>query len=84
MWAAMVSSTDAKVRVYVRPLEEGTVVFRPALARPITPPVVELLIPEDYDPDDEEWEFQPGTTVYVERRELEGEQVLIAVQVAAS
>jgi len=80
----MDSSTDGKVRVYVRLLGEGTVVFRPAWARPITPSVVELLVPEDYDPEDEEWEFQPGATVHVERRELGGEQVLVAVRVAAS
>ncbi len=84
MWAVMASSTDARVRVYVRLLGEGTVVFKPVSARPITPSVVELVIPEDYDPDDEEWEFQPGATVYVEQRELEGEQALVAVEVIST
>jgi len=75
---------DGKVRVYVQLLGEGTTVFRPVWARPITPSVVELLMPEDYNPEDEEWEFQPGATVHVERRELGGEQLLVAVRIAAS
>jgi len=87
VWVAMDSSadgTDGKVLVYVQLLGEGTTVFRPVWARPIGPSVVELLMPEDYDPEDEEWEFKPGATVHVERRELGGEQLLVAVRIAAS
>ena len=78
MSAATGSSTDRTV-VYVRLLGEGTDVFRPAAADPCGPSVVRLLVPEDYDPEDEDWEFKPGTTVRVERRSLSGEDVLVAV-----
>ena len=33
---------------------------------------------EIYDPDDEEWEFLPGTEVRVEQKEFEGKKVLVA------
>jgi len=66
--------------VYVRLLGEGTSVFRPAPARRIAEGVVQLLAPDGFDPDDEDWEFAPGSVVQVEERELEGEDVLLAVR----
>ena len=33
-----------------------------------------------YDPDDEKWEFCPGTKVIVEEKVLENESVLIAIK----
>jgi len=65
--------------VYVQLLGEGTVVYRPAPAEPLGARVVRLLIPEGYDPDDENWEFKPGTTVRVEPRSLSEGEVLAAV-----
>jgi hypothetical protein len=38
-----------------------------------------LLAPQDYDAEDEEWEFAPGTVVRVERRTLEGVDAFVAV-----
>ena len=35
---------------------------------------------EVYDPDDEEWEFLPEEVVRVEKKELEGELVFVAVE----
>jgi hypothetical protein len=36
-------------------------------------------MPEGYDPDDEDWEFKPGSTVRVEPRSLSEGEVLAAV-----
>jgi len=37
---------------------------------------------EDYDPEDEHWEFLPGSSVRGELRKLNGNQVLVAVSSA--
>jgi len=65
--------------VYVRLLGEGTVVFRPATAIPTGPDIVRLLVPDNYDPDDEDWEFKPGSLVRVERQTLDGSEAYVAV-----
>jgi hypothetical protein len=78
MSAAMGSSTEPTV-VYVQLLGEGTVVFRPVPAEPSGENVVRLLVPDDYDPEDEDWEFKPGATVRVEPRSLSEGEVLVAV-----
>jgi hypothetical protein len=49
--------------IYVRLLNEGTPVMRPTEAIQITGDAFKLLPTEGYDPDDEEWEFTPGTVV---------------------
>jgi hypothetical protein len=38
-----------------------------------------LLTPDDYDPEDENWEFKPGSVVRVERRKLEGREAYVAI-----
>jgi len=73
------SSTEP---IYVRLLGEGTNVYRPALGVIQRPGVALLLPPPDYDADDEDWEFKPGTVVRFESRALEGQQVQIAVSMA--
>lgn len=78
MSVATGSFTDPVV-VYVQLLGEGTVVYRPAPAEPLGAHVVRLLTPEGYDPEDEEWEFKPGTTVRVVGRLLSEGEVLAAV-----
>jgi hypothetical protein len=78
MLATMVSSTRP-ARVYVRLLGEGTVVFRPALAEFLGPQKARLIAPPSYDPDDEDWEFKPGSVVQVEVRQLEGSDEFLAV-----
>ncbi|KAB2964105.1 MAG: hypothetical protein F9K16_05070 [Thermoanaerobaculia bacterium] len=72
----MVSSTEP---VYVRLLGEGTSVYRPAAAVHTAPGQALLVAPRSYDPEDEDWEFKPGTHVKLEARVLEGVQVLVAI-----
>jgi hypothetical protein len=66
--------------VYVKLLNEGTVVFRPAQAEHVGQNTVKLLPVADYNQRDEEWEFPPGSTVRCESRVLEGERTLVAVE----
>jgi hypothetical protein len=76
----MVSAAERSViRVYVRLLGEGTTVYRPTSALPLGTDMAELQAPTNFDPEDEQWEFPPGSTVRIERRILEGEEVLVAV-----
>ena len=67
-------------KIYIQLLGEGTVVYRPVPAFKLGDNVYRVEGSEIYDPDDEEWEFLPGTVVIVEDRELEGEKVLVAVK----
>ena len=57
--------------VYVRLRGEGTTVYRPAAASSAGKDLARLIAPEGYDPDDEDWEFKPGTLVRLESTRLE-------------
>ena len=65
--------------IYVRLLDEGTVVYRPVPATKISYNLYKLEGSKIYDPD-ENWEFTPNTLVLVEEINLQGEDVLIAVK----
>jgi hypothetical protein len=73
----MASSTD-KVTIYVRLLDEGVEVFRPTLAEAVGQGRYRLLATPDYDPEDEKWEFTPGTVVAGSMEKRQGKNVLIA------
>lgn len=67
-------------KIYIQLLGEGTKVYRPVRAIEVEDNIYEIKGDDIYDPDDEEWEFIPGTIVFVEKKKLEGEFVLIAVK----
>ncbi len=78
--SSMSVGTDSSTEtIYVRLLGEGTKVYRPAKGVIQRPGVALLLLPPDYDAEDEDWEFKPGTVVHFESRALEGLQVKIAI-----
>ena len=64
--------------IYIQLLEEGTKVYRPVLSRKIKNNLYEVGGFEIYDPEDEVWEFTPGSYVLVEEQNLDGENVLCA------
>jgi hypothetical protein len=66
--------------IYIRLLDEGTKVFRPTSAEPVESALFKVLPTSNYDPQDEKWEFVPGSLVECEKRKLEGEEVLVAVK----
>jgi hypothetical protein len=67
--------------VYVRLLDEGTVELpaRPTKGERMGSMVYRLLPTPDYDPEDEHWEFLPGTLVHcVYETWWRGERILLA------
>jgi len=58
-------------------LEEGTKVYRPVPAIEIENNIDEVQGFEIYDPEDEIWEFTPGTYVLVEEQNFVRENVLV-------
>lgn len=66
--------------IYIQLLGEGTKVYRPVSASKIDANVYRVEGSEVYDPDDEEWEFKPGTIVIVEPKKLEEKLVLVAIK----
>lgn len=74
-----VDSATEPLKVFVQLLGEGTVVFRPTLGVPLGNGMYRLLPTDDYDPEDESWEFLPGSIVRCEERRINGDQVLVAV-----
>ena len=71
---------DMEENIYVQLLGEGTVVYRPVPAMKIKENLYKIQGKEIYDPDDEEWEFLPESVVVVQRQELEGGQVFVAIK----
>jgi len=67
-------------QIYIQLLGEGTKVYRPVPALEIENNLYEIKGFEIYDPEDEVWQFTPGSYVLVEEQNLDGENVLVAIQ----
>lgn len=69
-----------KIEIYINLLEEGIAVRRPAMAEVINESLCKILPIPNYNPDDEKWEFPPGTLVQYETFTTNDKQnILIAV-----
>ncbi len=66
--------------IYIQLLDEGTKAYRPVPAVELENNIYKLKGHDIYDPEDEAWEFKPGTHVVVEERKLDGDLVLVAVR----
>lgn len=70
-----------KVTIYIRLLDEGVPVARPTYGEMIEDNIFRILPTENYNPDDETWEFPPGTVVRCERKiSPDGKEALLAVE----
>ncbi len=69
--------------VYVRLLNEGTNVYRPVEAALVGGGIVKLVASPDYDSEDEEWQFKPGSVVVLKEQILEGKKVLVATSLVS-
>lgn len=69
-----------EIAIYVRLLNEGTDVLRPTTGILLQPGEVRVIATPNYDPDSEEWEFPPGSTVRYVKEIREGREVLVARQ----
>ncbi len=66
--------------VYIELLDEGTVVYRPTNASKIRDNIYLLHSMDNYNPDDEIWQFLPGSYVITEQKKLRTGKVLVAVK----
>ena len=66
--------------IYVQLLNEGTIAYRQTTGCKVSEEYYRLLPTEHYDPEDEEWEFEPNTIVRCEFKELSAGNVLVAVE----
>lgn len=57
---------EESVEIYVQLLEEGTPTARPTQAVPLGNGLYKILPTPNYDPEDEIWEFPPGSIVRCE------------------
>jgi hypothetical protein len=73
----MASSTSV-LTIYVPLLNEGTSVVRPTRGVKLGENLCRVLPTQHYDPDDEEWEFPPGTIVECGLEVRNGKEVLVA------
>lgn len=73
------STTTKPIAIYVALLDEGTDVCRTTLAEPVGSGLYRLLPTADYDPEDEIWEFPPGSIVRCEERQGREGTYLLAV-----
>ena len=71
--------------IYVQLLNEGTVTYRPVSAKKLSESIYQLLGEDIHDPEDEEWEFLPGTIVKANYRKFEllpGKKEILLVAVS--
>lgn len=67
---------NTKKLIYIRLLNEGTDVSRPTEALELGSGLFRVLPTHDYDPEDEEWEFLPGSVVECEKiQDAQGEHL---------
>lgn len=71
----------AMVEIYVNLLNEGTPCARPTRALTLGNGLFELLPTEGYDPEDEHWEFRPGSIVRGKETQRDGEAYLLATSI---
>jgi hypothetical protein len=65
--------------IYIRLFDEGTDVLRPTEAEELANGLFKVMPTPGYDPNDEKWEFSPGSIVRGVTRKLNDQDVLIAV-----
>ncbi len=68
-----------RVKIYVRLLDEGTEVCRSTEALDLNNGLFEILPTEQYDPENEKWEFPPGSVVRGKRIEDVKDAYLLAM-----
>ncbi len=74
---------DNTVMVYVPLLDEGTPTIRGTQAIPMGGDLYKILPTPNYDPEDETWEFLPGSIVRCDeiKSAITGKQILRAYEV---
>lgn len=77
----MALNSEMSETIYIQLLDEGTFCTRPTEAEPLGDGRYRVLPTPDYDPEDEKWEFPPGSIVRkVQRKSTSGETYPLAVK----
>jgi hypothetical protein len=69
-----------RVKLFVYLLAEGTDVWRPTEAVSVGDGLFKILPTPEYDPEDEVWEFPPGSVVRCETRQGDSGEYIVAVK----
>jgi hypothetical protein len=75
--------TALRTVIYIPLLNEGVPVWRPTEGEMVGDMIFKVLPTDKYDPEDEHWEFPPGTIVRCEKlilHDIEAKEVIAAVQ----
>jgi hypothetical protein len=75
-----VSGARAPQTIYVALLDEGVAVWRPVQGIELASLKFRIAVDQPYERSFERWEFEPGTLVECEPRELSGEACTVAVR----
>jgi hypothetical protein len=78
MW--VVKDLAMTKQIYIPLLDEGVNVWRPTQAEVMPDGSYRVLPTPDYDPEDEAWQFPPGSRVVCEPRAISAGNVLTAVR----
>ncbi len=70
-------------KIYIQLLDEGTTTFRPTQGISQGENIFEVLPTPDYNPENENWEFVPGSLVRCICKKDEKEEMLLAVEEVA-
>jgi hypothetical protein len=76
--SAEMASSSSVLTIYIPLLNEGTPVVRPTQAVKLGENLYRVLPTQDYDPNDEEWGFPPGSVVECVLETRSGREVLVA------
>ena len=75
----MLAATDSGTStIFIPLLDEGTTVLRPTQGLLVCEGLFAVQSTPDYDPNDEHWEFAPGSVVRCVTEEYAGESILVA------
>jgi len=78
--SAETASSTSVAEIFIPLLNEGTDVVRPTNGLLLGGNEFQVLATPNYDPNDEEWEFPPGSKVRCVRESRSGREVLVARQ----
>jgi hypothetical protein len=70
-----------RATIYVPLIDEGVEVWRPVQSRRLSADTY-LILNQEYDRNLESWAFEPGTVVRCQARKLNGQEILVASEVA--
>lgn len=69
-----------KSEIYIQLVNEGTEVWRPTKGLKLEGDLYKILKTNNYNSEDENWEFKPGSIVKCKFRIISGSKCLVAIE----